>query len=377
MPAASWLRIARPDARHALPEALRERDPRQARDCGWVEQMTPFVRSHAGDGGWVIDPFCGFGSTLVAAHLEGRPAAGVELDPARAALARERLALLGADATRTPVWTGSLADAGMRAALAGESRRFTLCLTNVPYFGCDGARPQGDAAAQLYAQRWYEPYLQGLRDVFAGVHAVLEPGAWCVAMAQNLRLGDAFVPLAWDLARLLGERFVLHEERVLVYDADEAATQGAGVTDRTHEYAIVCRKAGTPVDVGHGRALLAELAAQRFAFAVYGSFARHLTDAAAAAPNDIDLLCPPDDAALSRLMQWLEANGFRIESWNAAVTPPVSLAVLGYRHYFRARRVGRDGQAMQVDIAAVADHAAWERTLVDARRIDDMIVMLR
>jgi len=358
--APSWLRIPRPDPRHALPEALRERDPRGARDCGWVEQMTPFVRSHATSDGWILDPFCGFGSTLVAAHLEGRPCAGVELDPARAALARERLALLGAHASRAPVLAGTLAQASAREALSVHGRRFTLCLTNVPYFGCDGPSPRDAAeAAQLYATRWYEPYLQGLRDVFAGVHALLEPGGWCVAMAQNLRVQGTFVPLAWDVARVLGERFVLHDERLLVYERDDAAPHAAGPTDRSHEYAIVCRKGGAPVDADAARLLLADMDTQRFRFIVYGSFVRVLEGDPSAAPNDVDLLCPPDDAELSRLLQWLESQGFRIESWNAAVTPPVSLAALGYRHYFRARRLGRDGHALQLDVAAVQDDAQW------------------
>jgi hypothetical protein len=371
MPSASWLRIPSPDPRHALPEALRARDARGARDCGWVEQMTPFVRSHASGDGWIVDPFCGFGSTLVAAALEDRPCAGVELAPARAALARERLALRGADARRWPVITGSVADAATRDALRQGGARFTLCLTNVPYFGCDGDSPLDDAAAQLYASRWYEPYLQGLRDVLHGVHDLLEPGGWCIAMAQNLRLGDTFVPLAWDLARLLGERFALHEERLLVYDAADA--HGAGPTNRAHEYALVCRKAGAPLDVARARELLAALAASRFEFVVYGSLARALAGEAVA-PNDIDLLVTPDDAELSRLMRWLEAEGFRIESWNAPVAPPVSLAALGYRHYLRARRLGRDGRAIQLDIAAVADAATWQRTRAVARRVDDLLL---
>ena len=375
MAAASWLRVPPPDPRHALPDALRARDARAARDCGWVEQMTPFVRSHASADGWIVDPFCGFGSTLMAAHLEGRRAAGVELDPARAALARERLALLGVDAAHAPVFAGNVADAATRAEML-DGRRFTLCLTNVPYFGCDGDgdTPRDDDAAQLYARRWYEPYLQGLRDVFFGVHALLQPGGWCVAMAQNLRLGDTFVPLAWDLARLLAERFTLHEERVLVYDADDA--HGIGPTNRRHEYVLVCRKAGAPLDVAQGRALLAAMLAQGFAFAVYGSFARALAGEALA-PNDIDLLVAPDDAELSRLMRWLEAEGFRIESWNAPLTPPVSLAALGYRHYFRARRLGRDGQTLQVDIAAVADGLQWARTHGEAREIAGLAVLGR
>ena len=376
MTSASWLRIPPPDPRHALPQALRARDARAARDCGWVEQMTPFVRSHASDGGWIVDPFCGFGSTLVAAQLEGRRCAGVELDPARAALARERLALRGADAARWPVLTGSVADAATRAALRQGDTRFTLCLTNVPYFGCDGERQRAnvvtdDDAAQLYATRWYEPYLQGLRDVFHGVHDLLEPGGWCIAMAQNLRLGDTFVPLAWDLARLLGERFVLCEERLLVYDAADA--HGAGPTNRAHEYAVVCRKAGAPLDVARAGDLLRAMAASRFEFVVYGSLARALAGEAVA-PNDIDLLVAPDDAELSRLMQWLEAAGFRIESWNARVAPPIALGALGYRHYLRARRLGRDGQAIQLDIAAVADAATWRRTREHARRVDEFLL---
>ncbi|WP_256243983.1 DNA methyltransferase, partial [Burkholderia ubonensis] len=94
----SWLRLTEEAADTTLPADLRARDSFAARDCGWVEQMVPFIGSHATPGGWIVDPFCGFGTTLVAAAQCGAPALGVEVDPERAAFARERLARAGAAA---------------------------------------------------------------------------------------------------------------------------------------------------------------------------------------------------------------------------------------------------------------------------------------
>lgn len=60
-----------------------------------TEKPVPLLRdlvessSHAGE--VVLDPFAGVGSTCVAAILEGRRAVGIELDPAYAAIAVERI----------------------------------------------------------------------------------------------------------------------------------------------------------------------------------------------------------------------------------------------------------------------------------------------
>lgn len=350
----SWLRLTDEAADTTLPADLRARDAFDARDCGWVEQMVPFIGSHATPGGWIVDPFGGFGTTLVAAARCGVPALGVEIDPRRVAFARERLARAGVASARYPVLAGDLSSAATQAAAHDAGGPFTLCLTSVPYFGCGGLPGRPDDG-QLYGVDYYAPYLERMRNVFAGVHALLEPGGWCIAMAQNLRLGGRFVPLAWDVARLLGERFVLHEERVLIYErADGPAPHGAGATDRTHEYALVCRKAPLASDVDAARALVAALLRDGFAFTVIGGFARRLAGNADTPLNDVDLVVPPDDAGVSRLLQWLEADGFAIESWNARIAPPVAIAALQYRHYFRARRVDAHGRLLQVDVT-VAD----------------------
>ena len=124
----SWLILRDSDPAYKLPPDLAANDALGARDCGWVEQMRPFIRHFSPPAGMVIDPFNGFGTTLVAASLEGRRGIGVELEPARAAIAEERLRRL--DARNQTVLAGDLVE------VAASLPQADLVLTNAPYFGC-------------------------------------------------------------------------------------------------------------------------------------------------------------------------------------------------------------------------------------------------
>ena len=56
-----------------------------------VEILKPLIAAFSSPGDVVLDPFCGSGSTLVAAHGLSRRFIGIELDPAHHATARQRL----------------------------------------------------------------------------------------------------------------------------------------------------------------------------------------------------------------------------------------------------------------------------------------------
>jgi DNA modification methylase len=53
--------------------------------------LTPLIESFSEPGALVVDPFCGSGSTLVAAKLARRRFLGIELDPGYCAVAQTRL----------------------------------------------------------------------------------------------------------------------------------------------------------------------------------------------------------------------------------------------------------------------------------------------
>ena len=77
----SWLLLESEDPRWRLPDDLRTRDPSGACDAGWVEQMRPFLRHFSAPGATVLDPFAGFGTTLLASWLPASRAS--RIDPVR------------------------------------------------------------------------------------------------------------------------------------------------------------------------------------------------------------------------------------------------------------------------------------------------------
>jgi DNA modification methylase len=218
-----------------------------------------FIEFFTRRGQTVLDPMVGTGSTLLACLACGRHGIGVELNPVYADLARQRLD----EALRqTP-------DPDLRLELrqADASRLAELDLppcdyvfTSPPYWDilrARGAATQrrrraadgldvtySDDPADLGNVDDYTVFLDRLVAVYAGLRQVLVPGAYLTIIVKNVKKRGRIYPLAWDLARRLGEIYTLKDEKIWCQDNIRLAPYGLGhawVSNTFHHYCLQFR----------------------------------------------------------------------------------------------------------------------------------------
>jgi len=157
----------------------------------------------------VLDPFCGSGSTLVAAHRRGKRGVGLELSAEYVALARRRLQQFDSD----PAPTVHHAPVSSLPALVPDNS-VDFCVTSPPYWNIlnqkrtadyKAIRHYGNLDGDLGQIPDYNSYLDALATVFKDVLRSLKPGAHCCIVVMDLRKQDRFYPLHSDLAARLQE----------------------------------------------------------------------------------------------------------------------------------------------------------------------------
>jgi DNA modification methylase len=180
------------------------------------------VGEYSSAGDTVLDPFAGYGTTLVVAERMGRRVVGVELLAERVRFIRARVS----EAARV---------------IEGDARRLDgygvgpvdLCLTSPPYMDAVD-HPENPLTAYTTLDGHYRTYLAELGGVFAAVARLLTPGGHLVVNAANLIAGGTVTPLAWDIARAIGRTLTFRGEIYLRWDRPPA--------DITGDYCLVFRK---------------------------------------------------------------------------------------------------------------------------------------
>ena len=197
-------------------------------DIHFTEALAESVILHTTDpGDVVLDPFAGYGTTLVVAERLGRRAIGVELLAEHLEIARAR----AGDAARL-----IHGDARQLATLVDEA--VDLVLTSPPYMPSVD-HPENPLTGYTTHDGDYQTYLRELGSIFGQSAALLRPGGQLVVNVANVVAKDGRVtPLVSDISRAISEHLTLIGTTLLRWDE-----QPAGLAD---DYLLWFKKPDVP-----------------------------------------------------------------------------------------------------------------------------------
>jgi len=224
-----------------------------------------FIEFFTKSGQVVLDPMVGTGSTLVAALRSGRHSYGIELNPkyaeiASEVVAEERATLVDvADSLTAQVIQGNAAQV---TQIAQEYHFPTIdyVITSPPYWDmlhARGAQTQkkrreaseldvfySDDLDDLGNLHDYDAFVEQLAQIYEALQPLLKPRAYLTIIVKNVKKQGKIYPLAWDLARRLGDTYNLKDEKIWCQDNQRLAPYGMGnawVSNTFHHYCLQFR----------------------------------------------------------------------------------------------------------------------------------------
>ena len=252
-----WIKFTKSWFKHSPPRRDRTK---LVHPAGFPETLIQeFVEFFTKRNMWVLDPFLGTGSTLLAARAAGRNGVGVEINPRYASMARSRLKEApSSNETRQLVLQGDSRD--LREILERiEIEQFDLCISSPPYWN---QLKRASLRQRERAQRGldtvysddpqdignindYEEFLNAQKRIFDEVHEVMKVGGYLVVVTNNVFSEGRLYPLAFETLTSLAKTWVPKDERVWLHDDKRLLPLGiynAWVGNRSHQYCLIFRK---------------------------------------------------------------------------------------------------------------------------------------
>jgi hypothetical protein len=90
----------------------------------------------------------------------------------------------------------------------------------------------------------YDEFLLQLTRIYSRLKPILREGAYLTIIVKNVKKGGKIYPLAWDLARMLGNTYRLKDEKIWCQDNQRLAPYGLGnawVSNTFHHYCLQFR----------------------------------------------------------------------------------------------------------------------------------------
>jgi DNA modification methylase len=230
------------------------------------ELVEHLVRFFTHEEAWILDPFAGIGSTLVACKQLNRNSVGVELSDNYVRLGLAQLEKAeGNGSAYFLCGDARLTHECLSEVFGSSIPLFDFVMTSPPYWNMlrksrggneTAQKKRANAGLDLYYSDQesdignlasYDAYVETMGEIFDNIRDLLREGAYLVLVAQNMRDIDGVMkPIAWDLARRLSKAYCLRQEMIWCQDNKRLGCWGyptTYVSNVHHHYCLVFQKA--------------------------------------------------------------------------------------------------------------------------------------
>lgn len=212
--------------------------------------ISGFINFFTKKGAKVLDPFCGIGSTLEACKRTDRIGYGIELNPKYFELISKR----------TPQFKSNIFNTDASNVLTLNLPKIDFCISSPPYWDILNRSTKdfkktrdkkeldinySDNETDLGNIDDYDLFLKKLTKIYLDIYEVLNDNAYLVVIIKNVKKSGKMYPIAWDLARLLNEKYVLKDEKIWIQDKIGLAPYGypfSWTSNILHHYCLIFRK---------------------------------------------------------------------------------------------------------------------------------------
>lgn len=228
-----------------------------------------FIEFFTKKGEWVLDPFLGSGSTLIACYECDRNGIGIELSEYWANIAKSRLETVRAQ-TKMDKFVSDKMET-KQIVIIGDSRnidkiwkeqglpKVKYVITSPPYWNqlkrnyIRQKRRKEKGLPTLYSEDSrdlgniddYAQFLIEQKKIFDKVYDVVEDGGYLTVITNNIYAEGRLYPLAFDTLLLLSEKWVPKDEKLWLHDDKPLIPLGvytSYIGNRHHQYCLIFRK---------------------------------------------------------------------------------------------------------------------------------------
>ncbi len=256
-----WIKFSKSWFIHTPP---RRKDNEILHPAKYPESLvTEFIRFFTKKNAWVLDPFLGSGSTLVAAGNIDRNGIGIELNNKYFNISKKRIEKKKFAKKLIPLKGNSLHLKDVLKENSFSRRKFDFAITSPPYWNQlernsmrQKVRSENGLDTKYSKSKNdignltdYEDFLEQQAQIFDQVFDVVKNKAYLVIVTNNIYYKSKLYPLAYDTAISLTKRgkksWVLKDEKIWLQNDKPLIALGinnAWVGNRHHQYCLIFRK---------------------------------------------------------------------------------------------------------------------------------------